>query len=307
MKRILKWIGVVLGSLAGLILLAALGLYAKTRIQFGKTYDVQVESIVIPTDTESIEHGKHLAFVLCAECHSADLGGTPNWINLPGLAVVSPPNLTPGKGSVTTGFSDEDWVRVLQHGVRPDGYSVFVMRSLDYQYLSDDDFGDILAYVKTAPSVDRDDENITGNYHLTFLGNIAYGAGAFGNLLSATRINQNRPAFFPRPGVTIEYGEYLVNINGCRGCHGAQLAGGQPGDPNSVLAPNLTPGGELIAWTEADFIRALRTGIVLSGHELNPKFIPWKFKGTMTDDELKAIFLYLQSLPKLQSSTELVK
>lgn len=103
--------------------------------------------------------------------------------------------------------------------------------------------------------------------------------------------------------MTAEYGEYLVNINGCRACHGAQLAGGKPSDPNSPLAPNLTPGGELIAWTDADFIQTLRTGVALSGNLLNPKFMPWPYKGRMTDDELKAIFLYLQSLPKLPTST----
>ena len=108
MKRALKFIGIVLGGLLGLILLAAVGLYAKTKMQLNKTYDVQVESVVIPTDTESIEHGKHLATVLCAECHGDDLGGMPNWIALPGLAVVSPPNLTAGQGSVTADFTDED-------------------------------------------------------------------------------------------------------------------------------------------------------------------------------------------------------
>jgi hypothetical protein len=42
MKKISKWIGIVLGGLLGLLLLATLGLYAKTRIQFSKTYDAQV-------------------------------------------------------------------------------------------------------------------------------------------------------------------------------------------------------------------------------------------------------------------------
>jgi mono/diheme cytochrome c family protein len=303
MKRALKWFGMILGGLVGLILLTALVLYAKTRIQFNKTYDVRVETVIIPTDSDSIEHGKHLAAVLCAECHGDDLGGTPNWLVLPNIAAIFPPNLTSGQGSVTTNFTDEDWVRVLRHGVKPDGSSVFIMRSMDFYYLSDDDLGDLLAYVKSIPPVDRSNE-IAENTHLTFLGNVVYGAGAFGNQLSATLIDQdNRPSSFPEPGVTTEYGEYLVNVNGCRACHGAQLAGGKPSEPNSPLAPNLTPGGELIAWTDADFIQTLRTGVALSGHPLNPKFMPWPYKGRMTDDELKAIFLYLQSLPELPTST----
>src|SRR5215207_4236357 len=160
MKKALKLIGIGLACLFGVIILAALGLYTKTRVQFNKTYDVQVELIAIPTDAESIEHGKHLAFILCAECRGEDLGGTPNWISLPGLAVVSPPNLTSGQGSVTAEFTDEDWVGVRLHGVKPDGHSVFVMRSMDYQYINGDDLGDILAYVKSAPPINRDDEDL---------------------------------------------------------------------------------------------------------------------------------------------------
>ena len=305
MKKILKWIGIVLGGLLGLLLLAALGLYAKTSSQINKTYDVQVKSIIIPTDVDSIEHGKHLTDVLCAECHGEDLGGKSNWLAIPNIAVISPPNITSGQGSVTTDFSEEDWIRVLRHGIKPDGKSVFIMRSTDYQYLSDEDLGDILAYLKSAPLVDRADENLHGNYRITFLGNVAYGAGAFGDELAAGRIDHNNlPSSFPAPGATAEYGEYLVNIHGCRSCHGAQLAGGQPSNPDSGLAPNLTPGGELIAWTDADFLRAMRTGVALSGHQMNPQFMPWPYKGKMTDDELKATFLYLQSLPKLSTSTE---
>lgn len=303
MKKVLKWIGIILGASLGLILLAVLGLYVKTRIEFNRTYHIKVESVVIPTDADSIEHGKHLAAVLCVECHSEDLGGTPNWKVLPGIATISPPNLTLGKGSVIANFTDEDLVRVLRHGVKPDGKSVFVMPAMYFHNLNDDDLGDLLAYVKSVPPVARGYGN-EQHVQLTFLGNVLYGAGAFGNLLSAELINHdNHPSSFPKPGVTVEYGKYLMNINECRGCHGAQLAGGKPPDPNSPLAPNLTPGGELIAWTEKDFIHTLRIGVAPSGHQLNPKFMPWDYKGRMTNNELKAIFLYLQSLPKLPTST----
>ena len=44
MKRVLKWIGIVIGSLIVLILLAAVGLYTKARIEFAKKYEVKVES-----------------------------------------------------------------------------------------------------------------------------------------------------------------------------------------------------------------------------------------------------------------------
>jgi hypothetical protein len=52
----------------------------------------------------------------------------------------------------------------------------------------------------------------------------------------------------PAAGATAEYREYLVNISGCRDCHGQELAGGPFPDPSiKVISPNLTPGGELVA------------------------------------------------------------
>ncbi|MCI0555499.1 MAG: hypothetical protein L0287_31520, partial [Anaerolineae bacterium] len=64
------------------------------------------------------------------------------------------------------------------------------------------------------------------------------------------------------------------------------------------LAPNLTMGGEMHAWSEDDFISTLRTGVTPSGRQLKD-VMPWKYLGQMTDDELKAVWMYLQSLPSL--------
>ncbi len=43
----------------------------------------------------------------------------------------------------------------------------------------------------------------------------------------------------------------------------------------------------------------MRTGVTLSGRELCNEYMPWQTTGQMTDDELKAVWLYLQSLPSL--------
>jgi mono/diheme cytochrome c family protein len=101
------------------------------------------------------------------------------------------------------------------------------------------------------------------------------------------------------PGVTVEYGKYLASTT-CIECHGAQLNGipfGPPG--NQTPTPNLTPGGELAAWSEEEFMATLRTGVTPSGHQLKD-IMPWKYFGQMTDDELKAVWMYLQSLPALE-------
>ena len=66
---------------------------------------------------------------------------------------------------------------------------------------------------------------------------------------------------------------------------------------------NLTPDKEtgLGNWTEEQFIKALRTG----RHEGNGRPIvppmPWRFVGSLNDDDLKAVFAYLKSLPPIHN------
>jgi hypothetical protein len=50
-----------------------------------------------------------------------------------------------------------------------------------------------------------------------------------------------------------------------------------------------------------DFIATMRTGQTPSGRTLS-EVMPWKYYDQMTDDELKAVWLYLQSLPVLEQS-----
>jgi hypothetical protein len=50
-------------------------------------------------------------------------------------------------------------------------------------------------------------------------------------------------------------------------------------------------------------MNTIRTGKTPGGHELDPNFMPWKDYRQFYDDELKAIWLYLQSLSKLPQYT----
>jgi cytochrome c553 len=66
---------------------------------------------------------------------------------------------------------------------------------------------------------------------------------------------------------------------------------------------NLTPDEEtgLGAWSEQNFIQALRTGKHLgSGRDILPP-MPWMWYGKMSDEDLKAIFAYLRSIPPIKN------
>ena len=72
-RKTLKWIGIVLGSLIGLLVLAFIVLYVMGSAKWNKLhgkYDVPVETITIPTDQASIARGQHIAKIhMCQQCH----------------------------------------------------------------------------------------------------------------------------------------------------------------------------------------------------------------------------------------------
>ena len=61
-------------------------------------------------------------------------------------------------------------------------------------------------------------------------------------------------------------------------------------------AANLTPAGNLEDWSEDDFFTAFRTGVKLNGQRFN-EAMPVVAGGQMTDDELKALWLFMQTIP----------
>lgn len=297
MKKVFKWIGIVLGLLVGLIVLAGVVLFVTGNSRLSKTYDFPPSGIVIPTDAASIKYGRHRVETLCVDCHAGDLGGVIGWTVVGPLATIDSANLTSGEGGIGEEFTtDEDYVLAIRHGVDPEGKPLYMPAVAAFQYISDEDLGAMIAYLKTIPPVDRK----TNGSQFSTLGRIIFAAGMFGKL-PVEEVSHQDNISAPEAAVSVEYGAYLVDIGDCRACHGQELAGGSYPDPAvTAPVPNLTPGGELGAWTEAQFVTTMLTGVTPFGYQINRKLMPVEEVGALTDDELKAIWLYLTSLPKLQ-------
>lgn len=292
MRKFFKWLGIILGSLVGLILLALFGLYDSANVRLNRIYTVQAEPITLPTDAASIERGKHwVTSGDCIYCHGSDLAGTA-FFDDPMLGKIPARNLTPGKGGAGSEFTDADWVRAMRHGVNPEGHSLIIMPASDFYYFSDRDLGDIIAYLKSLLPVDKE----WPDPEFTPFGKILVGAGALGKIIEAEKIDHSvghPPA--PEEGVTAAYGDYLTRVSGCRMCHGEDLTGVQnPPNPAAPPIPGLVAGSEVAFWSEEDFIQTIRTGATPSGHPLS-EFMPWKEFRHMTDEQLRAIWLYLDS------------
>jgi mono/diheme cytochrome c family protein len=295
MQATLRWAGITLGVLAGFLLLGMLVLYGAGRMRLYKKYEVSIAPVAIPSDAESLAEGKRIfQYRGCEACHGEQLQGLV-YLDNPALGQVITPNLTTGQGGIGVQRTDEDLVRAVRHGLRPDGTPLLFMPSTEFYFMSDADLGQVLAYIRSMPPVDNEPQpsalSFTGFMAMNIVKNITF--------LPAELIpHDESPPPAPEPGITAGYGEYLALS--CKVCHGLTLSGGDiPGFPVEwPAAPNLTSGngGRLPPWGEAGFITILRTG-EKHGRRINPLYMPWKSYRYMTDDELRAVYTYLMSLP----------
>ena len=322
MNKFLKRVGIIAGVMVVLVALGLVVIYFRSEERLKRVYVLNGGTVVVPTDTESIEYGRHIfQFRGCEACHSAGreidlLGANPInshldagaqdvprmegnvYMDDPAIGKVIASNLTSGLGGVAGGYTDQDWVNAIRHGIRADGTPLLFMPSVEFYFLSDEDLGAVIAYIKSAPAVDnelpRSELSFTGRVVMTLVPTITF--------IPAELIphDAERPVA-PQVGITPEYGEYLTLS--CKVCHGLTMSGGPiPGFPSSwPEAPNLTfgDGSALPTWTEEEFMNTIRTGNTPDGRKLRGEYMPWGSYKFMYDDELKAVWVYLQSLPKL--------
>lgn len=292
MKTVVKWLGIILVGFIALVIMVVAGVYIVSERRVEKTYDVVAEEISLPTDAASLEEGARLTIIRgCNDCHGADFGGKL-FLDDPLLGTIYTANLTTGAGSATSQFTAQDWERAIRHGVGPDGKGVKIMPSNEFAVLSDEQLGQIVAYLQTVPPVDR----VLPESQLGLLGRALFLMGQL-PLLPAEVIDHtvDSPAAV-QPAASAEYGAYMSTT--CIGCHKPNFAGGPlPGAaPDDPPAANLTPAGHLADWTQEDFTFALRNGVTPEGKALDPTQMPWTMTQHMTNVEIDALWLYLNSV-----------
>jgi mono/diheme cytochrome c family protein len=119
------------------------------------------------------------------------------------------------------------------------------------------------------------------------------------------------PARTPAPDAP-GYGQYLADaVAECAGCHtqrsfmtgaftGPRFAGGAvfavDQDPRlELVTPNLTSDaatGRVGGWSEQQFVARFRAGVLIP-----QTVMPWTEFGRMSDDDLRAIYRYLRTVP----------
>lgn len=236
----------------------------------------------------------------CGNCHTP-LGpnGPVMELDLAGRVVEDidiftaiAPNITPA--SHIADWSDAELGRAIREGIRPDGSVVGPpMPFAAYRSISDDDLSSIVAYLRSLAPIGNDPG--TSEYRVPLPP--AYGP-PITEVIAA-----------PAPGVTVEYGEYLVALAHCMECHSPMTPTGPDwgegfarggfefhGPWGTSVSSNLTdhPDG-LTGYSDAE-IAGMIAGNRPNGDPLLPP-MPYSYLAAMSESDMDAIVLYLRSIP----------
>ena len=307
-------------GLVGVLLLAATGVVAYAQLNWDRTFEAPAPRIAAVTDSAVIERGRYLAYgpAHCAACHTPSsqsarieageqlpLVGGHEWTF--GLGTFRSRNLTPDVETGIGGRTDAELARMLRHGVRADGRAAVPF--MEFQELSDEDLVAVISFLRSQAPV----RNPVPDHELSLMGRVISST-----MLEPVGPRNPAPARSPAEAPTVERGSYLVNnVANCAGCHtprnmldgsyaGPRLSGGTPqplaGDETLLVTPpNLTPHartGHVTNWTEEQFVARFRQGKLVEGSPM-----PWGPFGRMSDDDLRAIYRYLQSLDPVDHDT----
>jgi mono/diheme cytochrome c family protein len=305
----------------GLVLLVVLivGVLATVQLRWKRRFEAPFPSLKASTDPAVIERGRYLVEGPghCTGCHvpssedarvnageAVDLKGGRLFDIPPGKFYSA--NLTPDPETGIGRRTDAELFRLLRHDVRADGRATLPV--MPFQTMADSDLVALVSYLRSRPPV----KNEVPEHAPNLLGKFVYSF-----LLAPPPPPPTPPAPTVTPGPTAEYGKYLAHsVANCYGCHtnrdlrtgafiGEPFAGGlvmpslQEPDKVEVVAPNLTKAksGRASMYTEDQFVARIK------GVKQQPMHthMPWISFAKMTDDDLRAIYRYLQTVPPVEN------
>jgi mono/diheme cytochrome c family protein len=246
----------------------------------------------------------------CGGCHAADQadpdGPLTGGAEFKGwrLGTIRASDITSDSLRGIGTWTDAQIARAIRNGQNKDGHLIAPV--MPYHWLngmSDDDALAVARYLKsTLPEYNavRQDPNL-----IYKIGRALFLRPVSGEARTA-----------PPRGPTAAYGEYLaLHVGLCADCHTPRgglmsspdmrrLFAGDAHPPKDFPAnpANLTPDSAtgIGRWSEANFIQTMRTGVNPAGDSLHP-FMPWRQQGRMTDDDLRAIYRYLRTVPAIRN------
>ncbi|RYY40446.1 MAG: cytochrome c [Chitinophagaceae bacterium] len=316
MKKVLRYLGILL-----LVLIVLVGLFASyISIRGIPAYTAEKVELHVDATKARLAQGQKLASMLCRNCH---LDANTNKFTgrllseAPQFGVIYSRNITNDKAHGIGNWTDGQLAYLLRTGIKPDGsYLPPYMPKL--VHLSDEDLYSVIAFLRSGHAWVEADNTVQPDTKPSFLTKFL------------TNIKAMKPFPYPKqpiaaPDTTdrVAWGRYIaLGQLECFSCHSRDFA------KNDYFNPEKSPGffgggnelfntaGKKIVslnitmdkntgignWSEDDFIRAVKYGQVPNGGD--PLREPMQPYAQLTDNEVRAIWAYLKTVPVQQHKVE---
>lgn len=303
-KRIIE-IVLIIVAVAGVVF--SIGYSSRNR-----SVKATAKTVTFEPTTARFERGRYLVEGVghCFQCHSDVDWETPGAQPKPGkkgggsvfqeegMSWLVAPNITPDAETGAGKWTDEQFARAIREGIGHDGRRLFpMMPYMLFRDMSDEDLASVVVYLRSLNPVRNEVPETT-------LPDPVKGMLPPHQPITASVAG-------PDMSNPVERGKYMVTLGNCVSCH-TPMKDGQPimemafagglsfkGPWGQLNSPNITPDPSGISYyDEKLFIRVMRTGHV-GARKLN-SIMPWGYFRNMTDEDLKAIFAYLRTLPPVK-------
>lgn len=314
MRKVLKIIGIILGVIVLLLLVA----YIVISVRGIPSYEAKDPQVTVHGDSLMVANGRRMADMLCKDCHLNQATGKLTGKNMTDPAVeqfgvLYSQNITQDKDYGIGNWTDGQILWLLRTGILRNGrYAPPWMPKL--AHMSDYDVQSIIAFLRSddpwvQPAAVPDTQS----------------KPSFLSKALATFVFKPLPyptASIPGPDTTnkVEWGKYIVTgMLDCYPCHSADFKTMNVGEPEKsagfmgggnqvglntegkiMKSANLTPDKEtgIGSWTEEELVKTLRFGQKPDGHPLQAPMIPYP---QLTNSEAKAVYAYLMQIPPIKN------
>jgi mono/diheme cytochrome c family protein len=299
---------ILLGLFALLVVLVA-GLAVFVALRQNLRFNAPYPPVEASTDSVVVERGRYIVrdLAVCAGCHgdptqtAAFLRGEDIPLSGGNVFDIPPgkfyvPNITSDPQTGLGKASDAAIARALRYNVGHDGRALLPF--MNKQGMADDDLVAVVSYLRSQPPI----SHMVPAHQYTLLGKVVKATV----LANPVGPKSPPPPTAPR-GASVENGRYLAEVMAdCGSCHtqrdmrtgaliGPPLGGatGFQGDSTgSWSPPNITKGGRLATLDEDAFVARMRAGRAIPHSPM-----PWQFFQKLDEQDLRAIYRYLVSLP----------
>lgn len=283
-------------------------------------YSVQKIDVKVEVTPKRVERGTKLASMLCRNCHYNE--GTQKFTGrelkeAPQFGTIYSKNITNDPVAGIGKWSDGDLMYFFRTGIMPDGQYVppYMPKLI---HISDEDLSSIIAFLRSDNHWLQADNTRQPDSKVSFLTKFL------------VTINVFKPYDFPKSPILepdtaniTAWGKYITLYQlECYACHSKDFAKNDYGTPekspgffgggNTMIGPdgkkitslNITmdPATGIGNWTEEQFVKALKSGVIPNDQPaLRPPMPPFS---NLTDEEAKAIYAYLKTVPPLTHKVE---